>query len=106
MIIEYKLDINSDRTLTTPGWVLDPGYFFNPTDNTYVGWTPNSSERKFKVPDTVTELSLTDLISRALALHSINPWTKGHAASDTTELTEAEIQAQVTAWYNDKEGIE
>lgn len=63
MILEYKL-IKTDRGIHTPNWIEDGGYFYNPVDKTFIGYTPNETDRDYYVPDTVIELTETQLAAR------------------------------------------
>lgn len=100
MIVEYKLDAGH-RGMTVPAWVKDGGYYRDPDNFTMMGWTPDAP-REFKVPDTVLVLTLADAVARVMGIHSRYPMQK--LAEDGTEvtMTDAEVEAQVTAWYNSK----
>mgnify|MGYP000442003027 CR=1 FL=1 len=71
MILEYKLDIDFDGKLRTPAWISCGGFFKN-SSNTLVGFNPSNVE--YKVPDNVVVLSVAQLKTRVLGLHSITPY--------------------------------
>lgn len=103
MIIEYKLEA-SKSGMTVPAWVKDGGYYRDPDDFTMVGWTPNPP-REFKVPDTVISMSLDSLLERVLDIHTRYPAYKIDDNRNSVVMSNAEVEAQVTAWYNQKEGL-
>ena len=97
MIVEYKLDAGP-RGMVVPAWVKDGGYYQDPDNFTMVGWTPDAP-REFKVPDSVLVLDLAGVISRTMGIHSRYPFKN----EEGNTLTDAEVEAQATAWYNSKQ---
>lgn len=97
MIIEYKLDAGP-RGMVVPAWVKDGGYYQDPDNFTMIGWTPDAP-REFKVPDSVLVLDLSGCIARVMSIHSRYPFTNEEGVA----LSDAEVEAQVTAWYNSKQ---
>lgn len=104
MIVEYKLDAGP-RGMTVPAWVQDGGYYRDPDNFTMVGWVKDSP-REFKVPDSVLRLTLAELIARILDIHARYPMQNLDENNEPVTMTNAEVEEQVTAWYNQKEGIE
>ena len=105
MILEYKMHMTAGG-MKTPEWIEDGGYW-GKSDNTYVGWSPDESDREYYIPDTVTTLTATELNTRVLALHSANAFQKDDPDSDdpsaTVDMTNDEVSAMVTAWVNARE---
>ena len=89
MIIEYKLHM-TDVGMTTPGWVLNPGYFYNPDNFSLVGTTTDDAVREFYLPDTVVVLTRQTLKERQIAINALHP--------TDPPTPDAEIEAQVDAW--------
>jgi hypothetical protein len=93
MILEYML-IREAGVKLAPSWVEDGGYFQNPDDFTMVGWSPDSGDRDYYVPDTVVVLTRETMLSRQMAINAKYP------AQDSTgtPLTDQQIADQVNAW--------
>lgn len=91
MIVEYKL-VSENGKITVPSWVSNPGYFYNPSDFTYIGIALNDDVRKYYLPDTVTRLTRQQLIDRQILINEQNP-------SDPIRTSE-EITAEVNEWCN------
>ena len=97
MIIEYKMHMTAGG-MRTPEWVEDGGYFPDPSDNTKVGWSPDEADREYYIPDTVTELTATELETKVLALHSANKYQKTADDGSMTDMTNAEVKTMVSDW--------
>lgn len=93
MIIEYKLHM-SFGGMTTPDWVLDPGYFYNPENYSLVGITTDDGVRQFYLPDTVVVLNRQLLRDRQIAINALYP--------ANPPMTNEEIIAEVDAWCDAK----
>jgi len=52
--------------LVVPPWVECPGFFFNPADKTFIGFSP--SVREYKIPDSVAILTMDQCKARAQTL--------------------------------------
>ncbi len=105
MILEYKMHMTAGG-MRTPEWVEDGGYWPK-SDNTKIGWSPDEADREYYIPDTVTELTATELDTRVLAMHSDNAFQKDDPdsddPSDTVDMTNTEVSAMVTAWISARE---
>ena len=97
MIIEYKLHMTAGG-MRAPEWVEDGGYFPDSTENTMVGWSPDEADREYYIPDTVTELTATELETKVLALHAANAFQKTADNGDTEDMTNAEVKTMVSDW--------
>lgn len=86
MILEYKLDRCSDGKLRTPFWI-ECGGFLKKSDNTLVGFSP--SVREYKIPDTVTALTVAQFKTRAQDIHIVTPFLK----RDNSEMDATEVDA-------------
>ena len=84
--------------MRTPEWVEDGGYFSDPSDNTKVGWSPDEADREYYIPDTVTELTATELETKVLALHTANKFQKSNGDGTMSDMTNAEVKTMVSDW--------
>lgn len=75
MIIEYKMNRNEKGKLIVPPWIQDCGYFYNPSDHTYIGFSNSEPHREFYIPDTVTILTVEELKARIERIGMRNPET-------------------------------
>ena len=71
MILEYKMDRNSDGKLITPYWVECGGFMFNPANKAFIGFSP--SVREYKIPNTVTVLTVEEAKARMQGIHTATP---------------------------------
>jgi hypothetical protein len=106
-VVEYKLEvINNKGGATAPLWVDDGGYHSSPIDKTKVGWVLPEVDREYYVPDTVTELSKSEFVTRQLAIHAVQPFmndsepTEDDEDNDPTEMTNAEVTTEMESWYD------
>ena len=97
MIIEYKMHMTAGG-MRTPEWVEDGGYFPDSTENTMVGWSPDEADREYYIPDTVTELTATELETKVLAQHTANKYQKTNDDGTTSDMTNAEVKTMVSDW--------
>jgi len=104
MILEYKMHMTAGG-MKAPEWIEDGGYYFKPSDHTVIGWSPDEADREYYIPDTVTELTATQLETRVLALHEDSPMKKpaDDPSKGEVEMTTDEVKAQVTAWVAARE---
>ena len=104
MILEYKLHMTAGG-LKAPEWIEDGGYWWKSSDKTYVGWSPDESDREYYIPDTVTTLTATELRTRVLAMHSAAPFEKPRTepGKDPVQMTDEEVTEQVNAWVSARE---
>ena len=103
MILEYKMHMTAGG-MKTPEWIEDGGYW-GKSDHTMIGWSPDEADREYYIPDTVTELTATELETRVLAMHSDNAFTKpGETPEDgDVELTTDEVKKMVSDWVAARE---
>ena len=104
MILEYKRHMTSGG-MRNPEWIEDGGYFYKSSDHTAIGWSPDEADREYYIPDTVTELTATQLETRVLAMHEDNPMTKpGDTPEDDHEdMTTDEVKKMVSDWVAARE---
>jgi hypothetical protein len=100
-VVEYKLH-KFGKSLIVPEWMEDGGYWSNPADNTMVGWVLPESEREYYVPDTLTELSRADFITRLKTMHSVNAFQNmsDNPGDEPTNMTETEVETMAGNWYD------
>ena len=103
MILEYKMHMTAGG-MRTPEWIEDGGYW-GKSDHTMIGWSPDEADREYYIPDTVTELTATELETRVLAMHSDNAFTKPGADPDKEdeEMTTDEVKKMVSDWVAARE---
>ena len=103
MILEYKLHMTAGG-MRTPEWIEDGGYW-GKSDHTMIGWSPDEADREYYIPDTVTELTATELETRVLAMHSDNAFTKPNSdpSKEEEELTTDEVKKMVSDWVAARE---
>ena len=103
-IIEYKLHVVTNKGgMAAPLWVEDGGYWSSPIDNTKVGWAKPDASREYYLPDTVTELTKSNLVTRQLAIHAVQPFMNDMADSAdavTTQMDSAEVTTMTNDWYD------
>ena len=90
--------------MRTPEWIEDGGYW-GKSDHTKIGWSPDEANREYYIPDTVTELTATQLETRVLAMHSDNAFTKPNndPNEDEVEMTTDEVKKMVSDWVDARE---
>lgn len=97
-IIEYKLHGNiTGHGMCTPGFVSNGGYYRNPDDYTMIGVVSEPCE--WYVPDTITVLTLAEMKTRQLAIHTKYPMKKVNDEGSPTTMTDVEVEAQLDDWY-------
>lgn len=103
-VIEYKLHKAQKGFLETPTFVEDGGYWRNPSNHTMLGWCTAEADREYWVPDTVTELTKAEAVTRALAIHSVTPYMLEVEVDGAMEAGDAMTTEQVTnqmeTWYD------
>ena len=103
MILEYKVHMTAGG-MRTPEWIEDGGYW-GKSDHTMIGWSPDEADREYYIPDTVTELTATELETRVLAIHSDNAFTKPaeNPEDEDEEMTTDEVKKMVSDWVAARE---
>ena len=106
-VVEYKMHaVNAKGSASAPLWVDDGGYHTSPIDKTKIGWVLPEADRDYYVPDTVTELSKSQFVTRQLAIHAVQPFMNdspmedGEEDDDPTEMTNDEVTAEMESWYD------
>jgi hypothetical protein len=67
-IVEYKKHkINGQ--IDTPEFIEFGGFFFNPTNNTYIGVISEDDDREYYVPDSLNVLTKEELIDRQSSIN-------------------------------------
>ena len=89
MILEYKQDMSLGGAKVTPPWVECGGFMPNPSNFTFIGFSP--SVREYKIPDSALTLTVQECKDRMLAIHAITPVIN----LDDTEMTTVEVEAMV-----------
>lgn len=77
-----------------PGFIRGSADYYNPADNTYVGWVADN--RDFYLPDTVLVLDKAAFVARQLSIHQASPMVK---PGDTPGEPSIEMTTEeVTTW--------
>ena len=105
-VVEYMNHIyDGDHRRHIPGFIHDRGHWYNPANETWVGWT--RTKTNYYVPNTLKKLSKEDFVQRCLAIHLINPITilssDGNATPENfiTLSSENEVRNYAEQWYDD-----
>ena len=102
-VVEYKHTISHMGKIEVPGYIVDRGYWGNPADKTYLGWVLPEADREYYVPDTLTELTKAECVTRALEIHAATPYTTQDDAdpeAEATNMTNAEVTTMIEEWYD------
>ena len=106
-VVDYKMHVVTNKGgATAPLWVEDGGYHHSPIDKTKVGWVLPEADREYYVPDSVTELSKSEFVTRQLAIHAVEPFYQDARDSDGIPVPDPELldSAGVTSmmedWYD------
>ena len=103
-VIEYKLHKARKGFLETPSFVRDGGYWRNPSNHTMLGWCDAEADRDYWVPDTLTELTKAEAVTRNLAIHSVTPFMADAevdgAIVQGDPMTSEQVTTQTESWYD------
>lgn len=85
-----------------PDFIRGSADFYNPADDTYVGWVADN--RDFYLPDTITVLTKQTFAERLVAMHQDNPMRKESTVNDQGETVEGDemTDEEVTNYANDR----
>lgn len=86
-IFDYKL-INK----TTPDWIVNGGYFYDPDSDTYIGHGHENFDQTDK-----TDYTREQLVSRVLDTHKRHPF---YAFDSDTPYTENELTSKLHKWVD------
>lgn len=103
-MIEYMFTINERGRKEVPGYVADRGYHYSPIDHTFLGWL--NDDRDYWVPDTIETKTKAECVTRALAIHAVEPYQNpgdSGLPDDSTDMTEAEVTTMIEEWYDSVE---
>ena len=102
-VVEYKHTISHMGKIEVPGYIVDRGYWGNPADKTYLGWVLPEADREYYVPDTLTELTKAECVTRALEIHAASPYaiqSDADPEAEATNMTDAEVTTMIEEWYD------
>lgn len=103
MIVEYMLEqVGRSDARRTPPFIREGGQYFNPSNFTYLGWVPNLAAREFYIPDTLTTITRTSIVTRNLEIHANYPMQKADPDNEgmMINMTEAEVTADARSWWD------
>ena len=97
-ILEYKLHAPMNgHGMSTPSFITNGGQFYNNADHTMIAAEPDTTE--YYIPDSVTVLTVAQLKTRMLTIHTASPFVKMAAPGETPEdMTDAEVETMVDGW--------
>lgn len=108
-VVEYMNHVyDGDHRRHIPGFIHDRGHWYNPADESFVGWTKTKPD--YYVPETLLQLTKEDFVQRCLRIHAVQPImvpnpnaNPGTSPIDQTITltTEAEVRAMAEKWYDD-----
>ena len=102
MIVEYMLEqVGRGDAKRAPSWIRDGGHYHDPSDFTYLGWVPNLAEREWYLPDSVTEITRTSIVTRQLTIHAAAPMQKEDSEGNLVNMTDAEVTTEVETWWDE-----
>jgi hypothetical protein len=105
-VVEYMNHIyDGDHRRHIPGFIHDRGHWYNPDDETFVGWT--RTKTNYYVPNTLKQLTKEDFVQRCFAMHANSPITvmqqpeDGGGVMEPVQLTsQEEVRAHAEEWYD------
>lgn len=105
-VVEYMNHVyDGDHRRHIPGFIHDRGHWYNPADESFVGWTKTKPD--YYVPETLLQLTKEDFVQRCLRIHATQPIMVADPNSETPGMnmvaltTEAEVRAMAEKWYDD-----
>jgi len=99
-IVEYKKHL-INGCLVDPEFIIDGGAFNDMANNTWIGKILDESDRKYYIPDTLTELTRDQLIQRVLSLNIKKLSNSNDPHSTIVDLEELEVIELVDKWINE-----
>jgi hypothetical protein len=105
-VVEYMNHIyDGDHRRHIPGFIHDRGHWYNPSDETFVGWT--RTKTNYYVPKTLKQLTKEDFVQRCLSMHNVEPIVVMQETEDRPGgvfvplQTEEEVRAFAENWYDE-----
>lgn len=98
MIVEYML-VKDHVGVHAPYWVEDGGYFPNPDNATYIGWSPDYGKRSYYVPDTVLRLTRQQLVDRVVSISLLHPT---FLPLSEEPMSPSEVEDSVNRWCDER----
>lgn len=109
-LVEFMMhatsEIGTQRTgmqrTKKPDFIRGSADYFNPADNTYVGWVADN--RDFYLPDSVVVLTKETFVQRMLEIHQANPMKTPSELNEQGEFVEGEAltNEEVTAFASER----
>lgn len=104
-VVEYKMHaVNAKGSASAPLWVDDGGYHTSPIDKTKIGWVLPEADREYYIPDTVTELSKSQFVTRQLTIHASVPFMTSDMEDgepvEPEKMTDAQVTTEMETWYD------
>jgi hypothetical protein len=96
-LVEFMMHAKRNGGHETPSFIRGSADYYNPNDNTYVGWV--SDQRDFYLPETITILDRDTFCTRYLEVHGNRPFTK-LVDDEEVEMTKEEVMASAGSEYD------
>lgn len=102
-VVEYMHHVfTGDHRFHIPGFIHDRGHWYNPADETWVGWT--KTKPNYYVPDTLLQLTKEEFVQRCIRIHAVQPIMvpeNGDSLGNFVPLAdEAAVRAHAETWYD------
>jgi hypothetical protein len=103
-VVEYMHHVfTGDHRRHIPGFIHDRGHWYNPADETWVGWTKTNAD--YYIPDTLLTLTKEDFVQRCIRIHNANPIMVPDSnnpgpGSMVPLANEAAVRAHAEQWYD------
>jgi hypothetical protein len=95
-VFEYMMH-RTKNGIQTPEWVVDGDWFYHPENKTYLMIV--DEDRNYYIPDSLTELSKDDVISRIIEINSITP-IRIRTEEGKVDLQDSDIESYVDDWWS------
>lgn len=103
-VVEYMNHVyTGDHRRHIPGFIHDRGHWYNPADETWVGWTKTKPD--YYVPDSLLTLTKEDFVQRCIRIHNVNPImvpdpNNPGPGGMIALADEAAVRAHAEQWYD------
>ena len=103
-VVEYMHHVfTGDHRRHIPGFIYDREHWYNPVDETRVGWTKTKPD--YYVPDTLVTLTKEQFVQRCFVIHAhtpiMTPNPNNPGLGNMVPLAdEAAVRAHAEEWYD------
>jgi hypothetical protein len=100
-VYEYRMH-RVQGSLNHPDWIEDGGYFWN--GSTYLAVISDDSRRNYYVPDTLVELTKSDLLNRLIERQYSDIVSDKITNSSNEMMSTDELSEYVDQWWSKNVG--